>query len=98
MGKELMKIVEYRSSVKSILRGSTYFIKEMSKNEKESRVADLIKISNTYYRMAHEVLYVWGNEYFRESVFGELYTKLERYCVFPEYPGEYKFYKVSKVE
>lgn len=79
----LKKVIEYRKSVKTIMRGSSYFLSEVSKSEKEDQVADLVRLSNTYCRMSHEILYVWGNKYFPLSEFNTLYVKVKNSCTFP---------------
>ena len=48
--------------------------------------------------MSHEVLYVWGVKYFPNSHFGIIYQKLSKYCTFPEFPNEFKFYRMTKID
>lgn len=43
--------------------------------------------------MSHEILYVWGNKYFPISEFNNLYEKVKNDCTFPEFPGDFKFYR-----
>ena len=47
--------------------------------------------------MSHEILYVWGMHYFPSSHFKIVYNKLSRYCMFPKFPGEFKFYREDRV-
>lgn len=92
-----LDVVEYRSHVKSLIRGSSYFAALLDKNEKPNKVADLIRLSNTFFRMSHEMLYVWGVRYFPESHFTIVYNKLSKYCTFPTFPADFKFYRIAKI-
>lgn len=44
------------------------------------------------------MLYVWGVRYFPNSHFGIVYNKLSKYCTFPEFPSDFKFYRITKIE
>ena len=90
-------MIEYRSNVKSILRGGLYFLPEVDKNLKDEEFSGLTKFSNTYFRMSHEIVYIWGNIYFPESNFGKIYQKLQRFCTFPNYPTDFKFFNKDSV-
>jgi hypothetical protein len=89
--------VEYRSNIRSIQRGSTYFMKEVSKALDDDDLMNLIKYSSTFFRMVHECLYVWGAIYFPNSSFGRLRLKMEKKVSFPEYPKDFKFFSETKV-
>ncbi len=54
-------------------------------------------MSNTYCRMSHEILYIWGAKYFPNSHFGIVYNKLSKYCVFPTYPTDFRFYREERI-
>ena len=43
------------------------------------------------------MLYVWGVRYFPHSHFGIVYKKLSKYCLFPLFPSDFKFYREDKV-
>ena len=77
------EIIEYRSNVKSIQRGSNYFIREFDKNIGDDEMMNLIKLSSTFFRMVHECLWVWGTLYFPGSAFDKLRIKMEKKVSFP---------------
>lgn len=54
-------------------------------------------MSNTYCRMSHEILFIWGAKYFPNSHFGIVFNKLSKYCVFPLYPTDFRFYREEKI-
>ena len=92
-----MEIVEYRSSIDNIQRGSTFFLKEMDKNIGDEDLINLMKLSSTFFRMAHECLFVWGAIYFPGSLFDKTRIKMQRKITFPEFPRDFKFFSENKV-
>ena len=88
----LLNVIEYRSNIKSILRGGLYFVPEIDKNLSDDEISSLAKFSNTYFRMSHEILYVWGSIYFPDSNFAKIYQKYCKRCTFPSYPTDFKFF------
>ena len=80
------------------MRGSSYFIKNIPKNCSDDDIADLTKLSNTFFRMSHEILFIWGTKYLPNSQFSKFYSKLSKYCTFPEYHSDFKFFNLPAVE
>lgn len=92
------EIVEYRGSIPSLQRGSTYFLRSVPKNATDDEVMNLLKLSSTFFRMVHECVYVWGALYFPNSPFDRLRAKLAKRFVFPKFPQEFKFFNERKTD
>jgi hypothetical protein len=89
---QFAEILEYRSNVASLQRGSSYFIREYDKNIEDDELKNLMRLSSTFFRMVHECVYVWGAIYFPKSLFDKLRQKYERKINFPEFPSDFKFF------
>lgn len=94
---KVAEIMEYRSHIKSLQRGSSYFIKEFDKEAIDEDIVGLIKMSTTFFRMIHECIYVWGAIYFPGSSFDKMRLKLEKNYEFPKYPEDFKFFNQQKI-
>lgn len=58
---------------------------------------NIMKLSSTFFRMAHECLFVWGAIYFPGSLFDKTRLKMQRKITFPEFPRDFKFFSENKV-
>jgi len=96
----LVEVIEYRAYLQHMDRGNTYFINQVYRYCQDDKTNHLIKIGSTFFRMVHEVLYIWGTFYFPESNFNKMLNKLMKSSniKFPQYPQEFKFYSESRVE
>lgn len=75
---KVAEVVEYRAHIKSIQRGSSYFIRQFDKEATDEDIVNLIKISTTFFRMIHECIYVWGAIYFPGSAYDKMRIKLQK--------------------
>lgn len=90
-------IVEYRSHVKSIGRGSTLFLQKVVKSVNfEDDVKRNIALGSNFFVLIHECLHFWAKFIPSDKRhFRQVYEKLARYCTFPV---EWKYFKQSSVE
>ena len=84
----MVEIVEYRAYVPQMERGNTYFLNQIHRYGQDDKTNHLVKIGSTFFRMVHEVLYVWGTHYFPDSNFSKILNRLmiAKNIKFPEFP------------
>ena len=72
----IVEIIEYRAYLKKMDRGNSYFLGQIYRYGQDDNINHLVKIGSTFFRMVHQVMYVWGTFYFPQSNFNKMLTRL----------------------
>jgi hypothetical protein len=56
----MVEVIEYRSYIKDMERGNSYFMSQISRYGQDDKGNQLVKIASTFFRMVHEALFIWA--------------------------------------